>query len=812
MRLKLLFLLPFLLAAYIARAQERQVVYQEGFGVSASNGAGSTNVPIEGYSGWDNPEYEYSGSGNVGVTSTHICDLPGSSGKGYVYFSSSSIKDLMIKGIDISGFKELELSYNLKKEQASTGKLLLEIWVDGKKVISTNPTLKTTSKWFTPAVRSIGYTGQTMQLRFTNEETDKTIYLDDLTLTGVPDAPLAPEKPLLTPEAGLYTGPVNLTLSAAADARIYYTLDGTAPSEASTLYQEPFLLEQTATVSAVAVSEGGSSEVTSAHYEIIPVPTVADVAEFREAEERVRLDLSEAEVVDVDQDGVCVQTAQGGLLLPAGVLTTAVGNRLEGFLIGRPELHYGMTGVVEGIYTEVTVRTETMAPVPVSVTVSGLLEQPERYAACLVQLEGVAYHPEDGTVSLVGDESGERLPVRTGSWSQEEDWTWPEKMILKGVLKGDESGFYLWVAAAAQVIASGTHEAPVPVGTALVVTESDGTYYAAKNSVSEESLPCMQVVVADGRAVCLPEKVSSLLWEVDQAKGYLRSPDGKYLQGEESGAALKLSSSYDSSSDRIWKKHPEEGYWYRDQGTTVRALLNRVSVGIKNYAAQYIGAVGYSAKPAVDMPLYAGYVRALTPGRWGTVCVPYAVRAEDCAGALFFEIEGRINDADGVAQALVLSAPVAQLEAGVPYLIYAEASSLAMIYGGEPVDAALGRNGLQGTFVGVNAGQDPSDATLQGKYVLSGNMLRRCAAGSSVGANKAYVDLEKVPVLDRMPEGALRIQVAREETGVSSVPVTESSESLVYSLQGVCLGTWNACRQTLPKGIYILNGTKVIVK
>ena len=172
----------------------------------------------------------------------------------------------------------------------------------------------------------------------------------------------------------------------------------------------------------------------------------------------------------------------------------------------------------------------------------------------------------------------------------------------------------------------------------------------------------------------------------------------------------------------------------------------------------------------------------------------------------------RLNDEFGEARALVLSEPVTRLEAGVPYVLYAESSALTLIYSGTEVSEPLNRNGLQGSFTGINVDKDPGNTALQGKYVFSGNVLRKCAAGSSVGANKAYIDLDRVPVLDEQPAGSLRIQVVSGETSVEAPEILCSEEERVYTLGGLYLGLWGQCRDTLPEGCYLVGGHKVVIR
>ena len=55
----------------------------------------------------------------------------------------------------------------------------------------------------------------------------------------------------------------SVSISGPAGAEIHYTTDGSAPTAESTLYSEAFTLSDTATVKAIAIKDGESSEVAS---------------------------------------------------------------------------------------------------------------------------------------------------------------------------------------------------------------------------------------------------------------------------------------------------------------------------------------------------------------------------------------------------------------------------------------------------------------------------------------------------------------------------------------------------------------------
>lgn len=71
-----------------------------------------------------------------------------------------------------------------------------------------------------------------------------------------------------------------VTISAADGAKIYYTLDGTEPTTESTPYTEPFALEKSSYVRAIAVTDAGTSYVATKGYVIVPAGLLVDSYNF----------------------------------------------------------------------------------------------------------------------------------------------------------------------------------------------------------------------------------------------------------------------------------------------------------------------------------------------------------------------------------------------------------------------------------------------------------------------------------------------------------------------------------------------------
>ena len=121
--------------------------------------------------------------------------------------------------------------------------------------------------------------------------------------------------PVFSPGSGLYTAAQSVTISDATQgATIYYTTDGTTPTENSTLYAGPITVSSMETLQAIAMAQGDTnSNVAQARYYFQTTPTVA-------------VTVSSTSITTADPLSVLITvTGATGSPTPSGTITMAGG-------------------------------------------------------------------------------------------------------------------------------------------------------------------------------------------------------------------------------------------------------------------------------------------------------------------------------------------------------------------------------------------------------------------------------------------------------------------------------------------------------
>ena len=390
----------------------------------------------------------------------------------------------------------------------------------------------------------------------------------------------------------------------------------------------------------------------------------------------------------------------------------------------------------------------------------------------------VIYSSSDKTIATVDENTGE---VQAGNKAG-------TVTITATVTENDK-----YTGATATCTVNVVDPSALPEAKALVAEDKEGILHAMKNELGNTRLNAMEVYSLNGKII--DEGKADIKWYINIDNGTIQNIDGMYVVFEDANKAdIKLSSKRGNS----WYYKSEDGSWNTKE-TDGRFLgYNEQITAFRTYSSS-------TYPKAVAMPIVDGYIRSTTSGDYGTICLPYAVAAEDMAGAEFFCIAGKVMK-DGEPQSIVLE-QVTTLEAGVPYIFSATSDKLIAAYSGKAVAVAEEANGLIGSF----EGQDVAE----GMYLISAqNKVQLCGKGCKISGNRAYIDMNKVPEHSGEVGVNQRLISFEDATGISETMV-EGGLADVYTLSGVEIRhqvNESEATQGLPQGIYIVNGKKVVVK
>ena len=195
------------------------------------------------------------------------------------------------------------------------------------------------------------------------------------------------------------------------------------------------------------------------------------------------------------------------------------------------------------------------------------------------------------------------------------------------------------------------------------------------------------------------------------------------------------------------------------------------------------------------------------PIGWSSICLPYATTVE-ALGAV------QIQEFTGCEQNTLTFQKIenGELAAHTPYLIYFENATTESdtpwfcvdgISTGKPVSVTHGNVTFTGNY---EAGRN-----MEGLYGVAekdgAQYIMRGGAGSTLGSTGAYFTVSGSEV------NSLRLRLDGIETNISGVHFVNDWESFeIYTLSGIKVRSQAATTDGLPKGIYLINGKKHIVK
>ncbi|MBO4665301.1 MAG: hypothetical protein J5612_00330 [Paludibacteraceae bacterium] len=175
------------------------------------------------------------------------------------------------------------------------------------------------------------------------------------------------------------------------------------------------------------------------------------------------------------------------------------------------------------------------------------------------------------------------------------------------------------------------------------------------------------------------------------------------------------------------------------------------------------------------------FSREVTNGNYGTICLPQ--ESTSWTGATMYKVAGK--ELSGLEVVDIVLEEATWMEAGRPYIFKATSDWVNVWFNEEPaVDApiTMDNNGLVGSFTTQAIGEYDGSSCFN--YILHDNSFYQAGASSSVGALRAYLDMNAVPTISNasLAPGKKYVRMSVDGKGTpTEIEGVESQESKVKS-------------------------------
>lgn len=677
------------------------------------------------------------------------------------------------------------------------------------------------------------------------------------------------KKPTFTPNGGEFIGTQEVTITAEEGCSIYYTTNGDDPSAESTLYVEPFTINATTTVKAIAVKDGENSEIASAVFTLIPKPG----APVFDPESRSTIGVGQKVKITPDSES----TVNGLTYIVNGGEPVSKGtNQWNEITISEDMVVDGEVTIeayntftkgdntVEGdhataIYTVVNpvVTFETPASIfaeSINVTLSA---SPE---------DAVIYYTVDGTdpttssasysaaITLNATTTIKAIAVVSGVASKVEEATYTKNEAVV-LVAGEKWTRINSTADLDKVVTDGDN---VIITNRVISNEGNAKVaMPAVNSSGNFDNTGVTITLDDpgtGQYVSVSDESAVAQFTIEKAGSYYRfkvADTETYLCAltenkivakdfdnslvEDYNATVNIT---DGKEDLIsFTGSQKNNKYLRYNAPSVnkfRMYSSSSQQGVALYSKSYVSIIPVNlyempseiegapeentiaAQSGATVNLY----RSLTAGVWNAICLPFDMTVSQ-ANLLFGE-GYQLQEFTGVEKengnTTINFSAAAEFKAGVPYIVMPTQSvgkkAVVVISGVDVVEGdpqVVEQSGY--TFQGFYNPTLLEAGNKQYIFIGANNQFSYPNAdpnkNKSLRAFRCYFHLPEPLSVD-----ALSLSVDNQGI-VDSISLTEveglrtNTNNRVYSISGQCVGT---STENLPKGIYIVNGRKFIVK
>ena len=342
------------------------------------------------------------------------------------------------------------------------------------------------------------------------------------------------EAPVITPATGTYSEAQTVTITAAEGNSIFYTLDGTDPSDASAVYEGPFTVSETTTIKAIATNDDDVASPVATS-EITIMPTYKSIAEMLAVISTDKVDVvyefENLLVQGVNGANVYVHDGANAFLIYGWDSPVKKGDKISGKVAGQIYLYNNLPEIslTGDKWAGVTVASEGNEVVPAVKTIPELTKD---IVNEFIRLEGVSFSLASGSNYTFTDGSNS-INIYEKNLLKDVTFSTEEKYNINAFVSIYRETIQLSITSADDVelitelkdaeAAWDVEEVEIKVGETLnnkFTTVSDGavTYTSSHPAVVAVAEDGTLTVAGPGRAVITAEVAETATYLADKAE------------------------------------------------------------------------------------------------------------------------------------------------------------------------------------------------------------------------------------------------------------------------------------------------------
>ena len=243
----------------------------------------------------------------------------------------------------------------------------LNVTVSGGGQIANGTVTLPDAQWADYELTILGGTAETKIMFASDPSGDNRFFLDEVAVVATGSSTVVVAAPVIEGQKE-FDGKATVTITAEDGATIYYTTDGTEPTQESQEYTAPFDVTEATTVKAIAVKDGKASAVATKEFRPIEYMTIAGINDFTKNQAGLNVKFTEAKVTYVDGKDIYLREGDMAVMLYNTNLEMPVNATVSGTVKMDYKNYRGIHELVDNAETTADKLTITPSDVPAEPT------------------------------------------------------------------------------------------------------------------------------------------------------------------------------------------------------------------------------------------------------------------------------------------------------------------------------------------------------------------------------------------------------------------------------------------------------------